>query len=779
MSVNLPNRTTLLLTSIAAACVLTACGGNDNNTPAAAASNAPTQTFTGAVAAAGFVPGSTTGDPTLKAGYYAGATVCVDANGNGVCDTTETSTTTDSTGHFTLKTSGTGQLLADISTKASNTATGAAVASHMILRASAAQIADQGATAVVISPMSSEVQRLVEANGTTYATEKSNLATRLSGAAVAAPAATVAVADVLGDVNKLTGAEQSALLYEDNALVNRYTYATTKLDRGDMYPDNLAVAGGDPSLVGLAGVTAATIVSPTQKQAPITFAQSQQAAFNVEGIPRYDAVFIVMLENRSIGTTTGGTIGIEGSGDAPYIAGNLDFTTGRWNQSTTYYSTGMPSEPNYTALGGADDWGITDDNWWGCGVDASALTDTAFAGGKASDGQPLVATPAVPANNAGDLTGFGACPTGSGAAHNIVQPNLFTRLSSAGLAWRTYSESMNPGQDPRTDSIADPAVVAGYTGLTNTVTAGLTSPALAMPSALYKTKHHPGMAYQTARSLPEFFASNRTIFGTQYASALQSTSVYPVPAGYNLDQFDTDLQSGDVGAINFIVPDQCDDMHGTGSDPTCTGDSLVKRGDAYVQQTVAKIQASPIWNNPQRHVAIVVMFDEGEGTATSCCGWNPSQTSAAEPLTFTNGKFAPTSTTAYNQGNHGHGNSIFGVVTNHGVQGIQDSDAYSHFAFVRTLQDMFQLADPAPGQESTYIARSKYTENFISSNILNLPELAASADTHFDSVRPMNHAYITPANYTQKVNPADIIGTQEANRVAGPDKTQTNIWSIQ
>ncbi|MFM0198606.1 alkaline phosphatase family protein [Paraburkholderia fungorum] len=778
MPVNPIKRTTPLLTSIAAACVLAACGGNSDNTP-----SAPTTTISGVVASAGFVPGSTTGDPTLKAGYYVGATVCVDANGNGKCDGTETIATTEATGHFTLKTSGTGQLIADVSTKGTNTATGAAAPSHMILRASAAQLADQGATNVVISPMSSEVQRLVEANATTYATEKANLATRLSGPGVAASAATVAAADVLGDVNKLSGAEQSAVLFEDNALTNRYTYATTKLDRGDMFPDNLAVAGGDPSLVGNTTLTAQTTVVPTQKQAPITFAQSQQAAFNVEGIPRYDAVFIVMLENRSIGTatTTSGstTIGIEGPGDAPFIAGNLDFTTGKWNQATTYYSTGNPSEPNYTALGGADDWGITDDNWWGCGVDASALKDVAFPGGKASDGQPLVATSAVPANANGDLTGFGTCPTGSTAAHNIVQPNLFTQLSGAGLAWRTYSESMNPGQDPRTDSIADAAVVAGYTGIAGTATAGLTSPALKMPSALYKTKHHPGMAYQTARSLPEFFASNRTIFGTQYASALQNTSVYPVPSGYNVDQFDTDLQSGDVGTVNFVVPDQCDDMHGTGNDPTCTGDALVKRGDAYVQQVVTKIQASPIWNNPKRHVAIVVMFDEGEGSSTSCCGWNPSQTSAAEPLTLTNGKYTPTTTVQYARGNHGHGNSIFGVVTNHGAQGIQDSDAYSHFALVRTLQDMFQLADPAPGQESTYIARSKYTESFITANILNLPELADSADTHFDSVRPMNHAYITPAGYTQRLNPVDIVGTQEANRQPGPDKTQTNIWTIQ
>ena len=66
MSVISTSRTGFLLTSIAAACVLTACGGNDNNSPASASNS-------GVVAAAGFMPGSTTGNPTLKAGFYAGA----------------------------------------------------------------------------------------------------------------------------------------------------------------------------------------------------------------------------------------------------------------------------------------------------------------------------------------------------------------------------------------------------------------------------------------------------------------------------------------------------------------------------------------------------------------------------------------------------------------------------------------------------------------------------------------------------------------------------------
>ncbi|MGY6258228.1 alkaline phosphatase family protein [Paraburkholderia caledonica] len=768
MSVNSTKGAAFLLTSIAAACVLAACGGNGDNSPPAAANTAPT--VSGVVAAAGFVPGGTTGDPTIKAGYYVGATVCVDGNGNGKCDASEVSATTDGNGHFSLQTSATGQLIADVSTKATNTASGAAVPSHLVLRASAAQIADQGATNVVISPMSSEVQRLVEANGTAYATEKANLVTRLSAPALGASAVTVAAADVLGDASKLSGAEQQTVLFEDNQLTNRYTYATTKLDRGDLYPDNLAVPGGDPSLVGAAGVSAATAVKPTLQQAPVTFAQAQQAAFNVEGIPRYDNVFVIMLENHSVAPVTG-TPGILGQSTAPFINQFLSAN----NQFTTYYSTGNPSEPNYTALGGGDDWGITDDNWFGCG--SPTPTDVAFAGGRASDGQPLAATGALPPQDSTHLSGFGSgsCTAGSTAVHNVVQqPTLFNLISQAGMTWRTYSESMNPGQDPRSDSIADAAVSDVYAG------PGGNGTAFKVPNALYKTKHHPGMAYQQTRSLPEFFADNRTIFGTQYSAAdWAKSTAYTIPAGYNTDQFSTDLASGDVGNVNFIMPDQCDDMHGTGTDPSCSGGStqIVQRGDDYVRQVVTKIQASPLWANKQRKVAIVVMFDEGEGSSTSCCGWNPVTSNDGQaPLVLTNGKLTPAPTTQYNLGNHGHGNSVFGVATNQANPNVVDSDAYSHFSLVRTLQDMFQIADPM--QPQTYLARAKYTESFIASNILNLPELAGSADTHLDSVRPMNHAYITPATYTQKLNPVDVTGTSLASRQPGPDATQTNVWAL-
>jgi hypothetical protein len=782
------NRDALKLTPIAAACLLlAACDTNENNT-----------TYSGVVASSAYVAGSTTGDPTFKAGYYSGATVCIDSNNNGKCDSSEVSAKTDSSGKFSLTVAGPGPFVADVPTSATNTASGQAVASHLILRASADQAADQGGN-VVISPVSSEVQRLVEANGTSYATEKANLATRLSGPTFNQGSATVSASDALSDVNKLSGVEQYAVLTAYNQLGNRYTYATAKFDRGDLYPDNLAVTGGDPRVVTLSkngkdtssgGVSAATAVAPTQTQATITFAQSQQAAFNIEGVPAYDNIFIIMLENKS-------TDAILGNKLAPQVNGYL----GKYNQLSTYYATGNPSEPNYTALGGGDDWGVTDDNWWGCGATgANALQDAAFAGGTASDGQPLPAQGALPTLDSKHLAGYSttagdSCsttPTG-GTNHNHPGDNLFTLLSKAGLTYRTYSESMNPGQDVRTDSLADPAVVDTYNE-TDTDGTNVTGTAnFAVVGGLYKVKHGPSIDYQTARLLPDFVANNRTIFGTQYTAAdWAKTSVYTVPTGWMYDQFGADLTAGDVGSVNFIVPDQCDDMHGVGSDASCNNNNNgetpgITRADIYVGKVIGAIQASALWKNPQKHAAIVIMFDEGEGSSTSCCGWNAAgKNSGDAPVTVdATGKATATAQpTGYGNGNIGHGNSIFGIITNQqdvgaAPKGVVDSDAYSHFSLVRTIQDMFQIADPA--SDASYLNRAKYTEAFVAANITALPEFLGSADTHFDSVRPINHAYVIPAGYAQKLNPADISGVGVAGPAitpqTGPDKTQSNVWA--
>ncbi|MGZ3239029.1 MAG: alkaline phosphatase family protein [Burkholderiaceae bacterium] len=699
-------------------------------------------------------PASSTASSTV-ASLFQSVKVCFDANDNGVCDAGEASTLTKNDGSFLLSSRTPGPIIAEIS--ATSTNAGHPVTQRLVFRAPLDQVQEATVNPLVpaniaVTPLSTEVVRMMEADNIGYHTAKTNLADRLG----------VTTDQVLSDPNKLAdGPAKTALLTESVILGNRFALAAKMVDRHDVSPAALAA---DPNATGPA----------------ITIKEAQQAAMNVEGIPRYDHVFIIMLENKA-------TSSIRNSAFAPKINGYLN----SGNQFTSYYATGNPSEPNYTALGGGDDFGIADDSQWNC--DAT--------------GPNAVKDLPVPSNTQPGLakSPFAATCTQTAAVnHNITgRPNLFNALTSAGMTWRTYNESMNPGQDMRTDSVADAAVIAPdhvYAPGTlagNTTTIGNPSLNLPLPAGLYKTKHHPGMAFQNVRSAVEFKTSNRTLGGGQWDPVLSNSTDYAIPVGYNYDQFSTDLQNGDVGNLNFVIPDQCDDMHGisvtgkigtttvTASDcssvannvPVATGGNIIARGDNYVDYLVQKIEASPIWQNPRKRVAIVMMFDEGAATSgfNSCCGWNPANSTVAKPLMQNpDGTFSvDSSINNYTKGNRGHGQSVFGVLTNQSAapKGVVDSDVYSHFSFVRTLQDMFQLADPA--NDGSYMNRTKYTEKFIAANILSLPEYAGSADTHFDSVRPMNHGFVIPAGYTQKQSTDRTTPPQ-----TGPDANQINVWSL-
>ncbi len=702
----------------------------------------------GVVAGSYFTPPVNSDNPALSiasttvASVYAAAKVCFDLNNNGACDAGEPNTISRSDGSFLLTSRTAGNLVAEISTSTTNN--GNPVASRNVLRVAAAQVAASTVSPlapanVAVTPLSTEVLRMMENDGLTYANAQAAVAQRIG----------VDPSLLLTDPNTVADSVQkAAMLKESVVLTNRFTFAATMVDRGDV----------------------------------ATVPAAEQAAMALEGIPRYDHIFIVMLENKA-------TLSILNSPYTPNINAYLQ----AGNQFTNYYATGNPSEPNYTALGGGDDFGITDDNQWNCGATgANAVQDLP---------QPTNTQPGLAKSPF-------TVPCSQATNHNIVsRPNLFNALTSVGMTWRTYSESMNPGQDFRTDSVADAAVVApdhvyapGTLG-GNTSQIGSPTLNLPLPAGLYKTKHHPGMAYQNVRSAVEFKTSNRTLGGGQWDAVLLNGTDYAIPVGYDKDQLGTDLTTGDIGALNFVVPDQCDDMHGitvTGTDsithaagtasdctsvannvsPTSTSDKILGRGDNYVKYLVNKIQASPIWQNPYKRVAIVLMFDEGNATTgkNSCCGWNPGNSTVAKPLisnaagTVTT---IDTSVTNYTNGNRGHGNSIFAVLTNQASapKGIKDSDSYSHFSFVHTLQDMFGLADP--DNVGTYMNRSKYTQNFIAANVLNLPEYAGSADPHFDSVRPMNHAYVIPSAYVE-VQSAD----QNTTPQIGPDANQTNVWAL-
>ncbi len=730
---------------------------------AATSQAAAPQIVKGTVAGTLFTPPVNSANPAQSSAgvtvpsVYAGAKVCFDLNNNGACDAGEPSTTTSATGSFQLISAKPGNVIAEISTAATNG--GQPVTQRNVFRVSSQQIAEAtksplAPATIAITPLTTELVRMVENDGLTYDAALSTVAERIGVEAASVIAAPASITDPV---------QLQAVEAESVVLTNRFGFAAKTVDRGDYA--SIPVA--------------------------------QQAAMNIEGVPRYDHIFIVMLENKSTSAML----------NSPYVP-NINGYLAANNQFTNYFATGNPSEPNYTALGGADDFGIADDSQWNCSA----------SGANAPQDLPLP-TKTQPGLGSSPFTA--TCTAGNGVNHNIVNiPNLFNAITTAGMSWRTYNESMNPGQDARTDSVADSAVVAPdhvYAPGTingNTTAIGDPNGLLPLPAGTYKTKHNPAMAYQNVRSAVEFKSSNRTLGGGQWDPYLLNSKAYTIPQGYDYDQFGTDLQSGNIGQLNYVIPDQCDDMHSIGVSGTdsvtkgsitasdCSGvlngndpppndthNNIMARGDNYVKYLVTKIEASPIWQNQSKRAAIVLMFDEGNSTSgfNSCCGWNPGNSTVAKPLVQNpDGTFSvDNSVVGYSFGNRGHGNSVFAVITNQPTapKGIKDSDAYSHFSFVRTLQDMFNLADPAnPG---SYMNRSKYTESFIAANILNLPEYAGSADTHFDAVRPMNHQYVIPANYVEKQssdestivagsgNPAGTVPAQ-----VGPDANQTNIWAL-
>ncbi len=247
------------------------------------------------------------------------------------------------------------------------------------------------------------------------------------------------------------------------------------------------------------------------------------------------------------------------------------------------------------------------------------------------------------------------------------------------------------------------------------------------------------------------------------------------------DQFLQDLKAGDVANYSVIVPDQDDDMHNIGTQP---------RADYWANNVIAKIQSSSIWKDPTKRVAIVVTFDEGESASTACCGWNPKRSGdgLAQPLAVdANGAVSVTS-------------GISGLAAHDGLQrrvqhcqswprrdhvrradqpagagnaphGHYDTDYYSHFSFVRTMQDMFGLADP--GQPGTYMNRSKYTENFIQQNATLLPEFATPPIRTSMRFGPMNHVYQFPAGVAHVV----AAGAGTPPTTVGPDADQVNLWA--
>ncbi len=197
--------------------------------------------------------------------------------------------------------------------------------------------------------------------------------------------------------------------------------------------------------------------------------------------------------------------------------------------------------------------------------------------------------------------------------HTVAYPSVADQLEAMGLSWKTYQQSLP---------------YPGYLGTSYP----------SSRNALYASKHNPFLNFASIQS-------NRA----------ELRKIVP------WSDLSRDLSTGRVPNLSYIVPDQCHDMHGTGS---CAGGdaTLIPAGDRTVGTLVDAIMDSPAWHGGNN--AIVVTWDEDDFNASNlgCCDANPGG---------------------------GHVATI--VITNNGPRPLQDGTAYNHYSLLQTIQGVFRL----------------------------------------------------------------------------------------
>ncbi len=206
-------------------------------------------------------------------------------------------------------------------------------------------------------------------------------------------------------------------------------------------------------------------------------------------------VFIVVMENKDWDE-------IRGNRDCGYINGTLLPMASHAEQYFTPNDL-HPSEPNYLWLEAGSNFGVLND-------DAPAIN------------------------------------------HISSTSHLVTLLENAGISWKAYLESYQPGESPLIDH--DP----------------------------YVAHHNPFVFFDDVANDP-----------TRLADHVRPYS-----------DLESDLQNHTVARYNFIVPNVFDDTHSLGSG----GHSKEKQGDDWLRQELPGIFASDAYTN---NGALFIVWDEG------------------------------------------------------------------------------------------------------------------------------------------------------------------------
>jgi hypothetical protein len=365
-------------------------------------------------------------------------------------------------------------------------------------------------------------------------------------------------------------------------------------------------------------------------------APAAEVAVPAGSIGRLDHVFVLILENRT-------DTDILGNPSAPF----LNAYARRASRASNYFAVGHPSAPNYLAIVGGSNFGLTSDaapGWaeGGCvdhAAGARSCRETFAPIGAAGRDHALVATATDPGQCNGEVPRAAVPATRNCALRDLPEANYTPRsiahqLVAQGRSWKAYEESLPPAgaqgvnyADGQRSNLSPAEALQG------------------LPLAhLYVVKHNP-------------FAYFRDIeLGADPRLSLAREAGFDGPGGLWAD-----LQ-GALPDLALIVPNQCHDMHGlgTGAPPHCRAGAtaaaaaaLISEGDAQVRRVVEAIEAAPAWS--QGRNAIVVTWDENDfGNAAN--------------------------------------RVLFLVETSYARNGRVSDRAYDHFALLRTLEAGFGLA---------------------------------------------------------------------------------------
>ncbi|MGB8363718.1 MAG: alkaline phosphatase family protein [Rhizomicrobium sp.] len=167
------------------------------------------------------------------------------------------------------------------------------------------------------------------------------------------------------------------------------------------------------------------------------------AALAADRMPRYDHIFVIILENHSTDEIIGGNS----------AAPELNRLAREYGFASNYYAISHPSEPNYVALVGGDTFGIADDDAYYCKPGAKQW-------GCSKSAEP----------------GY--------VDHTVDAPNLARQLDSRGISWRGYFEDIpEPG-----------SLVYRWPSPQQ--------PAAGKPDSLYAAKHNGFMAFKNVHDDP-------------------------------------------------------------------------------------------------------------------------------------------------------------------------------------------------------------------------------------------------------------------------------------